>query len=569
MKRVQLETRRRRAWRVPRLARKIGLWLALACGFQNSAEIIHAAENRGAQVIVIANRADPDSLRIARHYASARAVPVENIIAFDMPTRETIGWREFVATVWQPVRDELVSRKWIDAFGGSVPDDVGRKKYAVNGHRITALVVCRGVPLRIMHEPQFYTEHPPYTARTDFRSNAGAVDSELSLLAHSQHNINAFVTNPGFHVEIPTGQDRGSVIPVGRLDGPTADDAITLVDRAIEVEKTGLIGRAYVDIGGIYPAGDVWFEAVTTQLANLGFDTTVDRSSRTLAATARFDEPVLYFGWYATDLNGPFALPGFRFPPGAVAFHIHSFSAGSMRSTTSGWTAPFVARGVTATVGNVYEPYLSLTHRPDYLLHALAGGATLGEAALYALPALSWQSILVGDPLYRPFAISFEEQWRNRAQLPARLASYVVLRQVSLWEKSGMAADALALLRSTQEATPSLPIGLALAHRLLASGDSAGAAQALKFAGGLKNFRADEWALARLAAQVLAANSEARAAVEIYRLLFATASLPRALRVAWLEEAAAIALTAGDRVLSEGWKTQRAEILSPATGTKK
>jgi len=41
------------------------------------------------------------------------------------------------------------------------------------------------------------------------------------------------------------------------------------------------------------------------------------------------------------------------------------------------------------------------------------------EAALFAERGLSWQAILVGDPLYRPFAVSLEEQWEHRAALLA------------------------------------------------------------------------------------------------------------------------------------------------------
>ena len=86
--------------------------------------------------------------------------------------------------------------------------------------------------------------------------------------------------------------------------------------------------------------------------------------------------------------------------------HIHSYSATTLRNRDTGWSGPFVARGVTATVGNVFEPYLQLTHRPDLLLRALVRGATFGDAACYAQPALSWQVIAIGDPLYRPFAVS-------------------------------------------------------------------------------------------------------------------------------------------------------------------
>src|SRR4029077_17530444 len=148
---------------------------------------------------------------------------------------------------------------------------------------------------------------------------------------------------------------------------------------------------------------------------------TVDRDANTFSLRARMDAPALYFGWYADRLNGPFVLPGFRFPPRAIALSIHSLSARTLRSTREGWCGPLLARGVTATMGNVYEPYLQFTHRPDLLLHALARGWTLGAAAYYALPALSWQGVLIGDPLYRPFRVDVSEQWKNRGNLPLSL----------------------------------------------------------------------------------------------------------------------------------------------------
>jgi uncharacterized protein (TIGR03790 family) len=528
---------------------------------------VAAEENSLERVIVLANSADRDSVRIAEHYAKIRGVPAGNIVALKMSTGETTSWRNFVAEIWQPLRDELIRRHLVEAalLGGN--DAVGRKKYVTTGHRITALVICRGVPMRILHEPTLYEDNLPLTQRQEFRTNAGVVDSELGLLATSTYNINAFVPNPLFGNDITGSLDRAQIVSVGRLDGPAPEDAMALVDRAVAIERTGLIGRAYVDLGGIHPEGDRWLEVVASQLAVLGFDMAVDRGATTMPPTARADQAALYFGWYAADLNGPFALPGFQFAPGALALHIHSFSGGTMRSPAIGWTAPLVVRGVAGAVGNVNEPYLNLTHHPDALLRGLSRGLPLGEAALFALPALSWQTILVGDPLYRPFAVSFEEQWKNRANLPTHLAAYVVLRQANLLERAGKSSEALALLGEVQGATPSLPVGIALAERLQKSGDTAGAARALQFAATLKDFRSDEWALARDAAQLLVANSSPAPAVEIYRALFGVASLPRSLRFAWLDEAAKAA-RAAQHPLAQVWEKESAEF-KPASGESK
>ncbi len=55
-------------------------------------------------------------------------------------------------------------------------------------------------------------------------------------------------------------------------------------------------------------------------------------------------------------------------------------------------------------MGCVYEPYLSLTPNVAVFLERFTiGQFTFGEAAWAAQPALSWQTTVVGDPLYRPF----------------------------------------------------------------------------------------------------------------------------------------------------------------------
>lgn len=523
-----------------------------------------AQEDRAARVVILANLDDPDSVRIAKHYATARNVPAANLIALKMPLTEVISWREFIVSVWTPLLGQLVRDKWIDAIPMAATDSLGRQKHAVYGNRITALVVCRGVPLKIANAPELITEVPPLTARAEFRTNAGAVDAELSLLSAPNYPITAFVPNILFQNERPTGFELGQVVKVSRLDGPTPQDAMALVDRALAAERHGLLGRAYVDIARRDAMGDGWLENVVTQLSALGFDASVDRDPATFPSTARIDAPVLYFGWYASELNGPFALPGFRFPPGAIAIHIHSFSASSLRVSNSGWAGPLVARGVTATVGNVYEPYLQFTHRPNLFLRALARGATLVDAAYFSLQALSWQAVLIGDPLYRPFLLSGEQQLTRLGELPPRLAGYAVLRRMRQLDDAKRGDDATRLAVAAQHDVPSLAVGIALAQRLQSAGDAGGAAQALGFVPSLKTFRPDEWALAREAANILQACGRAGRALDAWRLLLAEKTMPPDFRLPCLQEARAAAITAQDPAQATAWEREVAELVGQA-----
>ena len=60
--------------------------------------------------------------------------------------------------------------------------------------------------------------------------------------------------------------------------------------------------------------------------------------------------------------------------------------------------------GAAATVGPVSEPYLQAFPVPEVFFGTLLDGYyTLAETYFLSLPYISWQMVLVGDPLYRPF----------------------------------------------------------------------------------------------------------------------------------------------------------------------
>jgi hypothetical protein len=62
-------------------------------------------------------------------------------------------------------------------------------------------------------------------------------------------------------------------------------------------------------------------------------------------------------------------------------------------------------KGVAATIGPVYEPYVQGFPVPHVFFgELLEGYMSLGESYLVSLPYLSWQMVLVGDPLYQPFS---------------------------------------------------------------------------------------------------------------------------------------------------------------------
>jgi uncharacterized protein (TIGR03790 family) len=531
------------------------------------------ADDLASRVVILANSDDPESVQLANYYAQKRGIPATNILALPMPTAEALSWRQFVDTVFNPLQAELVRRQWIDAIGMDLTDGVGRKKYVIAGHKISYLVVCHGVPLKVVNDPLLPAEAIPAATNPAFKTNAAAVDGELALAALSNPPLIAFVPNPLFNNDHPTALQLSQIIKVSRLDGPTLADARRLIDQAIEAETTGLIGRSYVDIGGPHAAGDRWLEESAKQLAALQFDGDVDRAGGTIPSWARFDAPALYFGWYAGALNGPFAQDGFRFPPGAVALHIHSYSADTLRSTTQGWVGPLVARGVTATFGNVTEPYLELTHQPQLVLKALARGDTLGDAAAYAVPVYSWQAMAVGDPLYRPFKITLDEQWARRDRLRPEQRAYVVLRHMRRLDAAGQRDAAIWAGLGEQQKGVNLAVALRIADLQRASGDVAGVSTTLEMTAKLRRYTQAETPLAVMLAQRLLEAGDAKAALTVWRQVLGERERTKEQRIQWLPLALTAARAVPDAVQAQRWDTEykvltAAPPVAPTPGAK-
>jgi len=67
--------------------------------------------------------------------------------------------------------------------------------------------------------------------------------------------------------------------------------------------------------------------------------------------------------------------------------------------------------GAAAVIGPVAEPYVQAFPVPELFFNFLTDGYyTLVEAYFLSLPYLSWQMVLVGDPLYRPFKNTDQNQ---------------------------------------------------------------------------------------------------------------------------------------------------------------
>ena len=351
---------------------------------------------------VVFNEADGDSVALAKFYAEQRAIPADHLVGLHCSVDEEISREDYENTIAEPLRRIFKERGW---WTVRTKTD-GQETISQSSIRFLALM--RGMPLKI------HAIALPYPGNEELpgavgQHNEASVDSELSTLATGSHQISGAIPNPYFQSFRAIREfENSSLILVCRLDGPTPSIVRRMITDSIATEKTGLWGRAYVD-GSHRTApgaevGDKWLSEIVEQLHKTGIPVVFDDSPALFPEAFPMSDCALYYGWYAGGITGPFNQFDFQFVPGAIAVHIHSFSASTLRDVNAGWAGPLLARGAAATTGNVYEPFLQLTPHLDILNDRLLHGFTFAESAYMSAQALSWMAVMVGDPLYRPYA---------------------------------------------------------------------------------------------------------------------------------------------------------------------
>ena len=423
-------------------------------------------EGRGDEVIVVYNRRVAESKGVAEHYAFQRRVPAGQVLGLDLPATETMSRVEFRDQLQKPLLKAL-EEKGLWSFGPLVVP-------ATNGapERIEQKVVqapvrhaghCYGVPLKIAEDTGLYEEGMEKII-SEFRRNYAAVDSELACLPKFRQKmlLTGTVENSLYgRTNSAAFNPTNGIFLVARLDGPTAAIARGLVDKAMQAETEGLWGRAYFDLrnifGSVYEVGDMWIRRAANICESVGFETIIDTNAATFPASFPLSQVAFYAGWYDGNASGPFTRPQVEFMPGAFAYHLHSYSAATLRSTTQNWVGPLLAKGATASMGCVNEPYLTGTPNMNIFFACFAyWGLDFGEAAYSSQGHLSWQTTVVGDPLYRPLARPPLAQHEELLRRHSKWIEWSYLRLVNLKLSKGLPlAEGAAMLEDLPPARDS------------------------------------------------------------------------------------------------------------------
>ena len=370
----------------------VGLIAALAIWLCAPARVLgQSPEN----VAVIINDNSEDSRRIGDYYAKTRGLPPANVLRIQTTTGESIERSEFVRTIERPL--SLAIRR------AGLQD------------RLLYLVLTKGVPLRVV-------------GSGGATGTAASVDSELTLLYRGMVGQpvppDGRIDNPYYLGGRSIREARRfshrdhDIYLVTRIDAFTVDQAMALIDRAQSPSRDG---RIVLDQLGSPGSGDQFLAQAATRLADLGHGARVllERTSK----PARNEKGVLgYYAWAASDPENRVRSVGMEFVPGAIAARLSSFDARTFRQPPENWrptasadkstwfegspdslVGDLVRDGVTGTAGQVGEAYAFGLIRPDILFTAYLAGFNLAEAFYLSMPILSWQAVVIGDPLCAPF----------------------------------------------------------------------------------------------------------------------------------------------------------------------
>jgi uncharacterized protein (TIGR03790 family) len=397
------------------------------------------SDDLAAHLLVVYNKNDPDSPGLANYYAIRRNIPAERVLAISCPATEEITRQQFDDTIRSPIVSYLCQMDWMVRAPQRVRvGDHYLDLLVALRNDIWAIVLIRGVPLKIAPDPD---DVDSMEDEPELQTNAAAVDNELALLPVFGLPKGGYVPNIFFDDQV-TGIKRigadlaRNMVLVTRLDGPQPSDVRRMIDESLRAENNRLAGlavidsRGFTDVRNAYTSADIWLRSARDMLVSDGWDVRFDDKPDVLPATEPCNRVALYLGWYHDGAVGPWITPPNRFVPGAIAYHLHSFSASTVRSETEGWVGPLIAHGADATMGMVYEPYLALTPHEDIFTRRLLQGDYFAEAAYASERALSWMLTVVGDPLYRPFRQPLDLQLAQATTPHREHDDWLLLQQV-------------------------------------------------------------------------------------------------------------------------------------------
>ncbi|HQR06621.1 MAG TPA: TIGR03790 family protein [Gemmatales bacterium] len=396
-------------------------------------------------VWVVVNKNMTASVALGEFYCQQRKVPNDHLIKLDLPETEEMTRADYESKLLAPLREQLKKLEQTDfilltTYGvpirvaaaqikpeeqakldvvksdlKKIHDDLTEttealKKYEQAGdtakakHSQSTIDMLNQSKARLEQQQLVLAQSESYAA----------VDSELALMWYPKYSLTRWQLNLRYFT-IPEGNRLRSpkIVLTCRIDGPTPNVAKRLIEDALKAEAAGgPQGFAYVDargmswnratdlVAGSFGGFDEALREVAALFKKAGFRTELE-NTESLFPPGTCPRTALYCGWYSLAAY----IPCCELMTGSIAYHVASWEAVSLREPNNKrWVPNLLQDGAAVTIGPVAEPYLIAFPKPAVFFGFLLAGHTVVESYWLSTPFTSWQMMIIGDPLYRPFA---------------------------------------------------------------------------------------------------------------------------------------------------------------------
>jgi uncharacterized protein (TIGR03790 family) len=347
-------------------------------------------------ILLVVNKKSKNSMAVGAYYRERRGVPADQVCFIRTRDEEEIDRVTFNDDIRRPLLSCLESGKLQD--------------------RVLYIVLTKGVPLKIKGD--------------DGQNDNASVDSELTLLyqdlAGVPRILRGSVPNPYFGANVRGRFARFShksfpIYLVTRLDGYDLADVRSLIDRGLAPAADGrfVLDESWNDNS----PGNVWLRQAALELKRAGIPESFIKLESTNAFLTGEKDVMGYASWGSNDKSDHSRTLGNTWVNGALDAEYVSTNARTFEKPPDNWKtgqwndppatffdgspqsliADTIHEGVTGISGYVYEPYLEGCVRPQILFPAYVQGLNLAESFYLAMPFLSWQNVVIGDPLASPY----------------------------------------------------------------------------------------------------------------------------------------------------------------------
>jgi uncharacterized protein (TIGR03790 family) len=369
------------------------------------------------EVLLVVNTNSPISRAVADDYAQKRSV--KNILSIQcqdsaiITQNETIPLPDYNREIAQPIRAYLAAHTNIDF-----------------------IVLTKGVPIRVSgsdmgscdehsRAPRATRGHPSvdsYLAALDYTNFPNALKIDIT----GSGAIGCAYSNRYWNATEPFSHAKFGGYLVTRLDGYTETAAKALVTEALAAEHGLVRGKILLDVQPIFGLGDKTLPPAPISGLIIPrespwdtYNADLQRAHELLVKRDLPDELDLspafvggrtnllgYFSWGSNDARySGTAYQTLFFAPGSLSDTAVSTCARTFLPTQGGQSllVDLLAHGLTCGKGYVDEPLLQANASPTIVLDRYTSGYTMAESFYAASRFVSWEDVVVGDPLCCPY----------------------------------------------------------------------------------------------------------------------------------------------------------------------